>query len=66
MESSILNQCLFEFLENNFIYFFNMKCIVKLVSIQHPVLIPTGALLSAHHPPPLLLPLINPQIVLSF
>ena len=32
-------------------FFFNMKCIVKLVSIQHPVLIPTGALLNAHHPP---------------
>ena len=27
-----------------------MKFIVKLVSIQYPVLIPTGALLSAHHP----------------
>ena len=27
-----------------------MKFIVKLVSIQHPLLIPTGALLSAHHP----------------
>ena len=26
--------------------FFNMKFIVKLVSIQHPVLIPTGALLN--------------------
>ena len=35
----------------NFIfYFFNMKFIVKLVSIQHPVLIPTGALPNAHHP----------------
>ena len=34
-----------------FIYFFfNMKFIVKLVSIQHPVLIPTDALLNAHHP----------------
>ena len=30
--------------------FFNMKFIVKLVSIQHPVLIPTGALLNTHHP----------------
>ena len=29
--------------------FLNMKFIVKLVSIQHPVLIPTGAL-NAHHP----------------
>ena len=38
-----------------------MKVIVKLVSIQHPVLIPKGALLNAHHPPP-----INPQFVLSF
>ena len=28
-----------------------MKFIVKLVSIQHPALIPTGALLNAHHPP---------------
>ena len=28
-----------------------MKFIVKLVSIQHPVLIPTGALLNTHHPP---------------
>ena len=27
-----------------------MKFIVKLVSVQHPVLIPTGALLNAHHP----------------
>ena len=27
-----------------------MKFIVKLVSIQHPVLIPTGALLNAYHP----------------
>ena len=31
-------------------FFFNMKFIVKLVSIQHPVLIPTGALLNVHHP----------------
>ena len=31
-------------------YFFNMKFIVKLISIQHSVLIPTGALLNAHHP----------------
>ena len=29
----------------SFFFFFNMKFIVKLVSIQHPVLIPTGALL---------------------
>ena len=28
-----------------------MKFIVKLVSIQHPVLIPKGALLNTHHPP---------------
>ena len=37
-----------------FIYFFffqYMKFIVKLVSIQHPVLIPKGALLNTHHPP---------------
>ena len=27
-----------------------MKFIVNLVSIQHPALIPTGALLNAHHP----------------
>ena len=30
--------------------FFYMKFIVKLVSVQYPVLIPTGALLNAHHP----------------
>ena len=44
-----------------------MKFIVKLVSIQHPVLIPTGALLNAHHrlsPPSH--PPINPQFILSF
>ena len=35
-----------------FLYFFNMKFIDKLVSIQHPLLIPTGALLNTHHPPP--------------
>ena len=29
-----------------------MKFIVKLVSIQHPVLIPKGALLNTHHQPP--------------
>ena len=34
-----------------FYFFLNMKFIVKLVSIQHPVLIPTGALLNTHHPP---------------
>ena len=28
-----------------------MKFIDKLVSIQHPVLIPKGALLNNHHPP---------------
>ena len=33
-----------------FFTFFLMKFIVKLISIQHPGLIPTGALLSAHHP----------------
>ena len=35
-----------------------MKIIVQLVSIQHPVLLPTGALLIAHHPhsPPSHLP----------
>ena len=32
-------------------FFLNMKFIVKLVSIQHPVLIPIGALLNTHHPP---------------
>ena len=32
-------------------FFFLMKFIVKLVSIQHPVLMPTGALLNTHHPP---------------
>ena len=32
------------------LFFFNMKFIVKLVSIQHPALIPTGALLNAHQP----------------
>ena len=39
-----------------------MKFIVKLVSIQHPVLIPTGALLNAHHP---LSPPSHPPSVLS-
>ena len=39
-----------------------MKFIVKLVSIQHPVLIPTGALLNAHHP---LSPPSNPPSTLS-
>ena len=34
-----------------FIYLFNMIFMVKLVSIQHPVLIPTGALLNSPHPP---------------
>ena len=34
-----------------FFYFSYMKFIVKLVSIQHPVLIPKGALLNTHHPP---------------
>ena len=34
-----------------FVVFFQyMKFIVQLVSIQHPVLIPKGALLNAHHP----------------
>ena len=37
----------------NFVFFQYMKFIVKLVSIQHPVLIPKGALLNTHHPPPL-------------
>ena len=32
-------------------FFFNMKFIVQLVSIQHPVLIPKGALLNTQHPP---------------
>ena len=50
----------------NFLNFFNMKFIVKLVSIQHPVLIPTGALLNAHHSFPSLPPPINPQFILSF
>ena len=31
--------------------FFYMKFIDKLVSIQHPVLNPKGALLNTHHPP---------------
>ena len=35
----------------SFIFFQYMKFIVKLVSIQHPVLIPKGALLNTHHPP---------------
>ena len=30
--------------------FFYMKFIDKLVSIQHPVVIPKGALLNTHHP----------------
>ena len=34
-----------------YLSFLNMKFIVKLVSIQHPVLIPKYALLSTHHPP---------------
>ena len=34
-----------------FFFIFYMKFIVKLVSIQHPVLIPKGALLNPHHPP---------------
>ena len=33
----------------SFIYL--MKSIVKLVSMQHPVLIPKGALLNTHRPP---------------
>ena len=33
------------------IFFQYMKFIVKLVSIQHPALIPKGALLNTHHPP---------------
>ena len=41
--SDIFNVIYFIFL------FFYMKFIVKLVSIQHPALIPTGALLNAHH-----------------
>ena len=46
---------------NPCLFFFHILCylliflffiyIVKLVSIQHPVLIPTGALLNAYHPP---------------
>ena len=32
-------------------FFFNMKFVVKLVSIQHPVLIPTGGHLNAHQFP---------------
>ena len=38
-----------------------MKFIVKLVSIQHPVLIPKGALLNAHHPPSSPSHALNPQ-----
>ena len=48
------------------LFFVLMKFIVKLVSIQHPVLIPTGALLNAHHPLP---PPSHPQstlFILSF
>ena len=37
--------------EYSFSFFLNMKFIDKLVSIQHPVLIPKGALLNTHHPP---------------
>ena len=33
------------------LFFQYIKFIVKLVSIQHPVLIPKGALLNTHHPP---------------
>ena len=33
------------------IFFQYMKFIVKLVSIQHPVLIPKGVLLNTYHPP---------------
>ena len=33
------------------IFFYYMKFIVKLVSIQHPVLIPKDALFNAHHLP---------------
>ena len=36
----------------SFLVFLHMKFIVKLVSIQHPVLIPTGALCNPHHLPP--------------
>ena len=32
-------------------FFLNMKFIVNLVSIQHPVLIPTGAFLNTHYLP---------------
>ena len=35
---------------SNLFSYFNVKFIIKLVSIQHPVLIPTGVLLNAHHP----------------
>ena len=41
-------KCLFIYV---FIFFQYMKFIVKLVSIQHPALIPKGALLNTHHPP---------------
>ena len=44
-----LEECFFSFFKY-FLFFFNMKFIVTLVSIQHPVLIPTGALLNARHP----------------
>ena len=51
----------------SFYYFFNMKFIVKLVSIQHPVLIQTGPLLNTYHPlSPPSHPPIDLQIVLSF
>ena len=39
-----------------------MKFIVKLVSIQHPVLIPTSVPLNAHHP---LSPLLHSPSMLS-
>ena len=37
--------------EQFYFFFQYMKFIVKLVSIQHPVLIPKGALLNTHYPP---------------
>ena len=41
-----LNFVLINRLRKSYCFFFNMKFIVKLVSIQHPVLVPTGTLLN--------------------
>ena len=52
-------------LQGNILIFLNMKFIVKLVSIQHPVVLLRGDLLNSHYPPSLLLSF-NPQFTLSF